>query len=158
MMPLYTRTGDEGRTSLAAGQRISKCSERVEAYGAIDELQAHLGMARALVDDADVAACLLHVEERLYDVMAELADPEGGARVAPEDVAWLEEQIDRYAPERFAFVVPGEDRASAALHVARTVARRAERRVVALAQEEAVSANVLQTLNRISDLCYAMAC
>ena len=144
MMALYTRTGDEGKTSLATGRRVPKCSARVEAFGT--------------VDDADIAADLLHVEERLYDAMAELADPEGAARVTAEDVAWLEDRIDHYAPERFAFVVPGESEPTAALHVARAVARRAERRAVALAQAEEVSANVLQMLNRISDLCYAMAC
>ena len=158
MVALYTRTGDEGKTSLATGRRVPKCSARVEAFGTGDELQAQLGMARALVDDADIAADLLHVEERLYDAMAELADPEGAARVTAEDVAWLEDRIDHYAPERFAFVVPGESEPTAALHVARAVARRAERRAVALAQAEEVSANVLQMLNRISDLCYAMAC
>ncbi len=158
-MNLYTKSGDEGFTSLASGQRLSKADERVEAYGTVDELQAQLGFARALVRTADapLAADLEHIEERLYDAMAQLA---GGqeARITEGDIQWLEGRIDQYAPERFSFVVPGENVPSAALHVARTVARRCERRIVALSRTGAVAPELLTFFNRISDLCYAMAC
>lgn len=159
LMNLYTRSGDEGFTSLASGQRLSKADERVEAYGTVDELQAHLGFARALVCDADasLAADLKHIEERLYDAMAELAEAQE-ARITEADIQWLEEKIDQYAPGRFSFVVPGENVPSAALHVTRTVARRCERRIVTLSRTVTVAPELLTFFNRISDLCYAMAC
>lgn len=157
-MHIYTRSGDEGCTSLASGTRISKADVRVEAYGTVDELQAQLGMARALIPEKQAAADIRHVEERLYDAMAELADGSGNACITEEDVKWIEGRIDEYAPECFSFVVPGENVPSAALHVARTVARRCERRVVQLSQTEPVRPLLLMYLNRISDFCYALAC
>lgn len=156
-MSLYTKSGDEGLTSLASGQRLSKADERVEAYGTVDELQAHLGLARAHVRDAAMAEDIQHVEERLFDAMAELADAQE-ARITEADIQWLEEKIDQYAPSCFSFVVPGENVPSAALHVARTVARRCERRIVSLSSGAEVASELLVFFNRVSDLCYAMAC
>ncbi len=160
---IYTRTGDAGETGLIGGRRVPKDHPRVEAYGAVDELNAHLGAARALARGGQVATLLGEVQHRLFDLGAELATPP--ARSAPagvraEDVAALERAIDRYQqrlPPLRAFVLPGGTPLAASLHVARTVCRRAERRVVALSRAEPVRAEVLAYLNRLSDLLFVLA-
>ena len=157
-MSIYTKTGDKGVTSLYSGERVSKSSERVEAYGDADELQASLGFARSLVDDAQADDDLLRIEELLVDAMAELATLEGDSRITDADVAWIEGRIDVYSPDKFSFKQPGADQVSAALHVARTVARRCERRVIVLDSASPLSDNLLAFFNRISDFCYALAC
>lgn len=160
MTKISTKTGDGGTTALASGERVSKSDARVETYGTIDELQAQLGMARAFAmsaDQDDVAADLKRIEERLFHVMAQVADAPSSNPITEEDVQWLESRTDAYAPERFAFVIPGNSIPSASLHVARTVARRCERQLVRLAQEEPVDPTLLAYLNRLSDLLYCMA-
>lgn len=158
MAKIYTGTGDAGETSLYSGERVSKCSARVEAYGAIDELQAQLGFARALVTDKAMGEVLFQAETLLVAAMAQLADLRSAERVTADDIAWVETVIDEYAPGRFSFRVPGSDAASAALHVARAVARRAERRVLQLHAEEPMAPNILRFVNRLSDMCWALAC
>ena len=161
MFRYYTRTGDAGETSLYSGERVPKNSLRVDAYGTVDELQASMGFARAIVDDAELDADMLAVEGVLGGVMAQLASTGDRVRIIEEDVTNIEALCDKYTGRvtkwKPTWVFPGDSPASAALHVARTVARRAERRVWAYAETESVHPILLQYLNRVSDLLYAMA-
>jgi cob(I)alamin adenosyltransferase len=163
---IYTRTGDEGKTSLGDGVRLPKFHPRVTAYGSMDEANSAIGVAILHVDHAEVAQLLRHIQNDLFDVGADLCRPErAGAekpslRITEEQVAWLEKQIDRFNAELEplnSFVLPGGSAASAHLHLARTVTRRAERDVVRLAAEESVSPAVLRYVNRLSDLLFVLA-
>jgi cob(I)alamin adenosyltransferase len=163
---IYTRTGDEGKTSLGDGTRLPKFHLRVTAYGSVDEGNSVLGLARLHVANADVLQSLRHIQNDLFDVGADLCQPERPARQKPvlriteEQVTWLEKQIDHFNANLeplTSFVLPGGSPASAHLHHARTVMRRAERDVVRLAAEEAVNAPVLQYINRLSDLLFVLA-
>lgn len=167
---IYTRGGDHGETSLVGGGRVPKNSTRVEAYGTIDEANAAIGLVRAKLevaanDEADLDRVLDFVQHRLFNCSSRLATPESALSdltpgISGEDVAFLEEQIDRLS-ERTAdlthFVLPGGCEDSARLHVARTVVRRAERRVLDLAADEPVDDTVLAFMNRLSDLLFAAA-
>lgn len=157
----YTRGGDRGETSLYTGERVPKNSLRVEAYGTVDELQAFMGSARAASDDAELKGDIEAIESMLVSVMAQLASTDGKQRVGAQDVADIEAVCDKYSgrvdSHGFKFVLPGESVQSAALHVARTVARRCERCVLRYAEAEPVDAELLKYLNRISDVLYAMA-
>jgi cob(I)alamin adenosyltransferase len=165
-MKIYTKTGDSGETSLFGKTRISKADPRVDAYGEVDELNACLGAVRAAGVDADIAAAIEQLQKDLFAVGARLADPSSriAARVekivlAEADVARLEQTIDRLEeelPPLRRFILPGGSRAGALLHVARTVCRRAERRVIGLGTG-AVDPNVIVYLNRLSDLLFVMA-
>lgn len=170
MKRIYTRTGDEGETGLFGGGRVPKSDPRVEAYGAVDELNAALGVALAALgasDQHDIAALLEPVQGDLLALGAHLATPEAGGaaarRLPPlprERVAAMETAIDRAddeLPPLTHFLLPGGSDAGAALHLARTVCRRAERRVVALAGEESVDADAIRYLNRLSDLLFTLA-
>jgi len=164
-MKLYTRTGDEGQTSLFGGARVSKADRRIEACGDVDELNAWLGLVRVSGLDADIDAVLDRIQRDLFAVGAAVADPEGRrpghadrAWVGPDDVLRLEGLIDRFdaePPPLTRFILPGGAREGAAIHVARGVCRRAERRIVAL--EPAPDADVLRYVNRLSDLLFALA-
>lgn len=166
-MKIYTRTGDSGATGLFGGQRVTKTHPRVEAYGVVDELNACLGLAAAACDDGELAARLAHVQARLFDVGADLATPPGTpasewvVRVPDGWVAALEADIDVMEIELAPltrFILPGGTPASAALHLGRTVCRRAERRVVgARAAGEDVSDAVAVYLNRLSDWLFVAA-
>jgi cob(I)alamin adenosyltransferase len=159
---IYTRTGDDGTTSLGNNQRRKKYDLRVEAYGTLDEVNAVVGLVRLHVtDDAELDAVLGRIQNDLFDVEADLCLSEkgpGGARLTVTDtqVAWLESEIDRFnadlAPLR-SFILPGGSAAAAYLHLARTVCRRAERIMVELADRpgEMVSAPSLKYVNRLSD-------
>ena len=162
-MRLYTRTGDTGETGLSPSGRIRKSSLRIEALGAVDEANAAVGMACALVvDGADLSAVLASVQHRLFDLGADLAQPGASGRVRAEHSAALETAIDELvrsvAPLK-AFVLPGGTPAAAALHVARTVVRRAERAVVRLLDDggEPADPEAIIYLNRLSDLLFAAA-
>jgi len=163
-MKIYTRTGDSGSTGLLGGLRVSKANLRVEAYGLLDETNAVLGWARAASLPADLDAVLDGVQETCFRLGAWLAaapgkDP-GVPAVGEADVGVLEGVIDRLdaaLPPLKHFVVPGGGERAARLHVARTVARRAERAVVALAEHEPVAPTVLAWTNRLSDLLFVMA-
>jgi cob(I)alamin adenosyltransferase len=171
MAKIYTRKGDDGTTSLWYGGRVAKDDERTEAYGSLDEAVSALGAARALCgpDTAGLAADLLQLQEDIFVAGAELATApaaadrleDGISRVTEEMVGWAEERIDHYMEQVDLppqFVIPGGTRLSAALDLARTVIRRAERRMVALREsEELASEAVLHFVNRASDLAYAMA-
>jgi cob(I)alamin adenosyltransferase len=164
---IYTRTGDDGTTSLGTGERRKKYDLRIDAYGTIDEANAVIGIARLhTVGDPDMDAMLLRIQNDLFDVEADLCLPDkgkgpGGARlnVTAAQVDWLEQQIDRLngelAPLK-SFVLPGGDAAAAYLHLARTVCRRAERIMVELRDKpgESVSDDALKYVNRLSDLLF----
>ncbi|MEM1212229.1 MAG: cob(I)yrinic acid a,c-diamide adenosyltransferase [Planctomycetota bacterium] len=169
-MKLYTKRGDDGETDLFGGQRVAKDQRRVEAYGSVDELNAALGLAIAAcgsdAGESRVGAVLQGLQHRLFDLGADLATPPGtpGAgkvrRIVMEDVEPLEAQIDELdaaLPPLRAFILPGGTELAARLHVARTVARRAERRVVSLMQAEEVGEPIAKYLNRISDLLFVLA-
>jgi cob(I)alamin adenosyltransferase len=163
---IYTKTGDAGETSLFDQTRVSKADPRVDAYGEVDELNACLGLARAAGVDADVAASIDAIQKQLFALGARLADPSAkiAARVAKAaiteaDVAALEQTIDRLEtelPPLRRFILPGGAPAGAQLHLARTVCRRAERRVIALGPAE-VEPILVVYLNRLSDLLFVMA-
>jgi cob(I)alamin adenosyltransferase len=160
---IYTRTGDDGTTSLGSGARRKKYDLRVAAYGTLDEVNAVIGIAR-LHAEKDLDAMLARIQNDLFDVEADLCLSEkgpGGARltVTQTQVAWLEGEIDRLiadlAPLK-SFVLPGGSAAAAYLHLARTVCRRAERIMVELKDQpdEAVSPDALKYVNRLSDLLF----
>ncbi|HEY8468782.1 MAG TPA: cob(I)yrinic acid a,c-diamide adenosyltransferase [Longimicrobiales bacterium] len=168
MPRIYTRTGDRGETGLLGGGRVPKAHPRVEAYGAVDELNSVIGWALVLQQDAEVRRKLGSIQPDLFTLGAHLAAPPATGRrrrpVLPElgadRVAELERWIDEAdaeLPELHAFILPGGSPAGAALHVARTVCRRAERRVVALAEHEHVAEEIIIYLNRLSDLLFMLA-
>lgn len=167
---IYTRTGDGGSTRLATGAPVSKASLRVDAYGGVDETNAFLGVARQhTADDPQLDAMLERIQNDLFDLGADLATPEQHEkpaweplRVVESQVERLEQEIDRLNSELSAltsFVLPAGSPASAALHVARTVCRRAERAVVQLSETEGevVGQSALKYLNRLSDLLFVAA-
>lgn len=168
-MKIYTKTGDEGMTGLFGGQRVGKDSPRVEAYGAVDETNALLGVVRTLLDaDDPLQERLAQVQSDLFVVGADLATPviEGKAatskvpRAQAEDSTRLEgwiDEADAELPPMRTFILPGGTPAAASLHFARTVCRRAERRVVTLAHTESISPHIRTYLNRLSDLLFTWA-
>lgn len=166
-MKIYTRAGDAGETGLLGGRRVRKSIRRVAAYGEVDELSASLGLVRAALADADLAAILVEVQRDLFALGAQIADvrPEAVQRaekaVFPEGkVTAIERAIDRAEAELLPlrqFLLPGGCEAGARLHLARTVCRRAERRVVALAEQEEVPSAILAYMNRLSDLLFVLA-
>ena len=164
-MKIYTRTGDAGETSLFDGTRVTKHDPRVEAYGDVDELNAWLGLVRAAGLDADLDGELVQIQRDLFALGAQLADPADKianrvtkAALADDDVARLERLIDRLeteVPPLRRFILAGGMPTGAALHVARTVCRRAERRIVSLMP--AADAVLLRYVNRLSDLLFVLA-
>lgn len=158
MAHIYTKSGDSGMTSLFSGERASKAGLRVEAYGTVDELQAYLGLARALCTKQEIGEVLYEVEKILFHAMTELATMDADPRVTPDHVARLESLIDAYSPEKFSFRVPGANASSSVLHIARTVARRCERCVVRLDGEVLLAPDLKAFFNRLSDLLYVLAC
>jgi cob(I)alamin adenosyltransferase len=165
---IYTKRGDRGETSLLGNVAVAKDSPRVVAYGEVDELNASLGVVRALAtgdSDGELDAILAGLQATLFEVGAELATPPGvtskaSLPIGDAEVALLESIIDRLQGElepQKHFVLPGGTPAAALLHQARTVCRRAERTVVSLAAVEAVSSAVVVFLNRLSDLLFVMA-
>lgn len=165
---IYTRAGDGGTTRLASGAPVSKASPRVEAYGSVDEANAAIGLARISTrDDAVLDPVLARIQNELFDLGADLATPHTRdeaerprLRVTEGQVERLEAEIDQLngrMAELTSFVLPGGTAAAAALHVARTVCRRAERACVALTETEIVSPTGLKYLNRLSDLLFVAA-
>ncbi|AWM88465.1 cob(I)yrinic acid a,c-diamide adenosyltransferase [Microvirga sp. 17 mud 1-3] len=163
---IYTRTGDKGTTALAAGGRRSKYDLRVEAYGTVDETNACIGMARLHTAEHEIDPMLARIQNDLFDLGSDLATVETGKplpytplRITQGQVDRLEQEIDQLnehlSPLR-SFVLPGGTPAAAALHLARTVCRRAERRVVELMDkpDESVSAETVKYLNRLSDFLF----
>jgi cob(I)alamin adenosyltransferase len=163
---IYTKTGDGGETSLFDNSRVSKADARVDAYGEVDELNACLGGVRAAGVDDDIADMIEAIQKELFAVGARLADPSSRiadrvtkAVVSDTDINRLEETIDRLeaeVPPLRRFILPGGTPAGSLLHLARTVCRRAERRVVGLGPGS-VESSVIVYLNRLSDLLFVMA-
>jgi len=162
---IYTRTGDDGSTGLLGPGRVPKDAPRVEAYGTVDELNASLGVARALDTARWIDPELSAIQARLFNLGAELATLEAGAlgkleRVSEDDVRALEGWIDAREKDLTPlkrFILPGGSPLAAELHRARTVCRRAERRLVALAQKESVEPRLVRYLNRLGDLLFVLA-
>jgi cob(I)alamin adenosyltransferase len=158
---IYTRRGDHGQTSLGDGTRTNKASTRVEAYGTVDEAGAAVGFALAAIGDEDLSGVLTFAQNKLFDCASALANPAvADSGVTGADTAFLEHAVDRFTDEcgEFrGFVLASGGEAATRLHLARTVARRAERRVDALAAESPVDPAVLCFLNRLSDLLFAAA-
>lgn len=164
-MGIYTRKGDAGETSLSDGSRVSKASLRVEAYGTLDETNAAIGFARAAIEAPRLDAVLGFIQQRLFNCCCLLATPAApcdtdAPAVTAGDVAALERAID-FFEERTGplttFVIEGGAEASARLHLARAIARRAERRLVDLADSEGADEQVLAFVNRLSDLLFSAA-
>jgi cob(I)alamin adenosyltransferase len=165
---IYTRSGDAGTTRLASGHSVSKADLRVEAYGAVDETNACLGLARAHLPDPELDAMLARIQNELFDLGADLSTPakadeaEGSVlRVLDSQVERLEAEIDALndrLPPLTSFVLPGGTAAAAGLHMARTVCRRAEREAVRLVEAgEPVSGPAMRYLNRLSDFLFVAA-
>ena len=171
-MKVYTKTGDKGSTGLYDGKRVSKGSVRVEAYGAVDELISYIGLTKCYLEDKEDVEFLTDIQRRLFDVGADLATSNGDKlkdKVGEDDIVLIEEAIDKYlenVPKTFTFIIPGDNEKSAHLHVLRTIARKAERRIVSLAElldeergedETPVNPYVIKYVNRLSDLFYALS-
>lgn len=157
---IYTRTGDDGTTGLGDGSRTSKDDARVEAYGTVDEANSAIGMVLAggSVDDA-IRDCLTEVQHDLFELGGELCIP-GYSAITQEFISRLENDLDRFnanLPHLQEFILPGGGTAAAACHLARTIVRRAERRVITLAAAEDVRPEAIRYLNRLSDLLFVVA-
>ena len=169
MVKIYTKTGDRGETGLFDGTRVPKHASRVEAYGDVDELNALVGMALAFIrEDDDIETCLLTIQRQLFVVGAHLADPTARvedkrgekASLTEGAVTQLEQWIDQFeeqVPPLRQFILPGGSKGGATLHHARTVCRRAERRIVALSHEVELSPLLLTYMNRLSDFLFVVA-
>lgn len=162
---IYTRGGDKGKTSLGSGKRVPKHDPRVAAYGTVDETNAVLGLARLHCDGAS-DALLARLQNELFDLGADLCTPEvedpayPPLRITPEQVTRLEQDIDlinRDLDPLTSFILPGGSAAAAYLHLARTVVRRAEREMTALAETETVNPAAIRYVNRLSDLLFVLA-
>ncbi len=155
---IATRTGDDGSTGLGDGSRIPKDATRIAALGDVDELNSRIGVLLAESLPEGVAQDLMHIQHDLFDIGAELCIP-GHSALVEKQISQLDNRLAHYneAPLLLEFILPGESRASALAHVARTACRRAERTIVALARDEPVQPTVGRYLNRLSDLMFVLA-
>lgn len=164
-MKIYTKTGDKGMTKLVGGSQVSKDSDRVESYGTVDELNSWLGFSISMLSDqhSELKQELKQVQQFLFDVGTDLATPleaERPLKLEGESVTWLEERIDRYtaeAPDIERFILPGGSQGASMMHMARTIARRAERQIVRLSWTAKLNGEVIMFVNRLSDYFYAVA-
>jgi cob(I)alamin adenosyltransferase len=163
---VYTRGGDKGQTSLVGGQRVSKACIRLEAYGTVDELNAHLGLLAAELPEGHEQMMVERIQNCLFNVCTNLATDQSKTPLYPSahlpegEIALLEQEVDTIMhelPEAQGFILPGGTREAAQAHVCRTVCRRAERRIVALSEEADVSPEVQQYINRLSDYLFVLA-
>jgi cob(I)alamin adenosyltransferase len=163
---VYTRTGDDGTTGLGAGGRVAKDSPRIEAYGTVDELNSQIGLVLATGVNEEIAAALRSIQNDLFHLGSDLCIPEEEKerrpvpRIEERHITGLENLMDRLSQELTPlenFILPGGSPGAAQLHVARTVCRRAERRVVTLAGREPVGPHTVRYLNRLSDTLFVMA-
>ena len=165
MARIYTRTGDKGETGLVGGARVSKDSLRVEAYGNVDELNSVLGIVRAFLNDRELEDLLTEIQNDLFVIGSDLASTANAwqrniPRISSERIIAMERTIDKFEAELTplkAFILPGGGISGSLLHNARTVARRAERRIVTLGKAEAINEQVVAYMNRLSDLLFVMA-
>jgi cob(I)alamin adenosyltransferase len=160
-MPIYTKFGDKGKTSLVGGDVVPKNDHRVEAYGSVDELNAVLGLALSFNEMEDVSIALAGVQDDLFVIGAELASKGVKAKaIRPSRMSRLEAEIDRLdalLPPLKHFILPGGSKNASLLHLARTICRRSERRVVTLAEKERVNPDTIIYLNRLGDLLFVLA-
>lgn len=167
---IYTRTGDNGTTGLGDGERVAKFNPRVEAFGTVDEANAAVGLARLhTAGDAEMDAILARIQNDLFDLGADLCTPDRGQKLEWEPLRMIDSQVARLEAEidlmnsrlkpLTSFILPGGSAAAAYLHLARTIARRAERQMVALAETpgESVGAAALKYINRLSDLLFVLS-
>lgn len=163
-MPIYTHTGDKGQTSLVGGTRVSKTHLRLEAYGTVDEFSSHLGLLCAMLTDEHDKQFIINIQQTLFDLSTILAtEPESRYQPKPLAASLITEieneidQIQATLPQLRAFIIPGGTQASAQAHVCRTVCRRAERRILSLAETVSVDDILLQYINRLSDYLFVLA-
>ena len=166
-MKIYTKTGDKGETGLFGGERVSKNSLRIEAYGTIDELNAFIGLVIIEVSDKSVKDLLQKIQNWLFSIGADLATPDNERtkklnvfRTTEEYYLYIENEIDKYESkldELKNFILPGGTKGAALLHICRTITRRAERMVVALNSTVKIGNNIIIFLNRLSDLFFVLA-
>ncbi len=164
-MKIYTRTGDKGQTSLYDGNRVFKDDIRVEAYGTIDELNSYIGLCINYIEYEEEKNELRKIQKKLFDIGGELATSDTNKYknlTSENDVEYLEKLIDTYTKKiedngGFQFIVPGTSLASANLHIARTICRRAERRIITLNKEAKINEMLIKYVNRLSDYLYAVA-
>jgi cob(I)alamin adenosyltransferase len=163
---VYTKTGDSGTTALIGGSRVPKTHIRLEAYGTIDELNSFIGLLVSYIEDHNEKLFLQQVQNKLFAVGSYLATDQSKAAIkkvsviTDEDIDKIEDRIDRIdsdLPPLRAFVIPGGTRASSAAHVCRTVCRRAERRIISMAEEYPVSQELLSYINRLSDYFFVLS-
>ena len=163
---VYTRTGDKGETSIVGGIRMKKSSERLEAYGTVDELSSHLGLLAAMLPEGEHKSMIIRIQRNLFNVCTNLATDQSqtplydSAKLPDGEIELLEKEVDRMMgllPERQGFILPSGTQAAAQAHVCRTVCRRAERRIVALSEVAIVSPEVQQYVNRLSDYLFVLA-
>ena len=163
---VYTRTGDKGETSLVGGVRIKKSNIRLEAYGTVDELSAHLGMLVSMMKTGDERDFIIRIQNNLFNVCTHLATDQSqtplypSAHLAEGEIASIEQKIDslmKQLPERQGFVLPGGVPAACQAHICRTVCRRAERCIAALAEEAQIAPEMQQYVNRLSDYLFVLA-
>lgn len=156
---IYTRTGDDGTTGLGDGSRVEKDNLRVEAYGTIDELNSQLGLVLAFSPPSEISTLLTCIQHELFDLGGEISVP-GRVVISSDHVERLEKELDKYnsglQPLK-EFILPGGSQLAAQCHICRAVCRRAERRLVSLKREEAVSEYAMKYLNRLSDLLFVLA-
>lgn len=165
MMKIYTKTGDKGETGLIGGTRVKKSDSRIAAYGTVDELNAWVGVLRSSLQDEQQLSVLAAIQNNLFTIGSQLAaDPEKSRMQLPElhaaDITQLEQQIDamnEVLPELRSFILPGGNPTAAYGHLARTVCRRAERKVVALQQQQPLPDYILTYLNRLSDYFFTLS-
>lgn len=164
-MTVYTKRGDEGNTDLFSGERVSKSDTRIEAYGAVDELNSLLGMAISTLndDESDQESFLVTVQNHLHTICASLANSEtdkGDPDITPDHVEFLEDRIDELEeelPKLQAFILPGGSEPGSTLHYARSVCRRAERSVIRAHEEHQVNPHLIKYINRLSDSLFVEA-
>ncbi len=163
---IYTKTGDDGTTGLVGGSRVNKDDIRLEAYGTVDELNAVLGLLRSMSLNEPEIKLLITIQNKLFNIGSRLASDEKGEgytaslAITADDIQYLENAIDRYEselPELRNFILPGGDQVSAQCHVARTVCRRAERRVISFAGQTEIHQSTIKYLNRLSDLLFVLS-
>lgn len=165
MANIYTKTGDKGETGLFGGSRILKDNLRVDCYGTIDEANSMIGVVYSLTNHLDIKEILRDVQKKLFSIGAELASDNKGQtllndKVSESDISYLEDLIDKYIEEvgpQNSFVIPGKTTVSATLHVARTIVRRAERKIVTLSKEGSINECLIKYINRLSDTLFTLA-
>ncbi|WP_321373440.1 cob(I)yrinic acid a,c-diamide adenosyltransferase [uncultured Draconibacterium sp.] len=163
---IYTKTGDDGTTGLVGGSRVKKYDLRLESYGTVDELNASIGVIRSYDNGSDVEELLLKIQNKLFNIGSRLASDEKGKEftdklvVKTEDVEMLEKAIDKYhetLPELSNFILPGGELSAAQCHMARTICRRAERRILEFSEQTPVEPELIKFINRLSDYLFVLA-